>query len=144
EIRANFSAEAVARLITRRFKELQLGEPRVPRTTFRVHGAKNRVNLFHPDTPAKVAEEIRAWSSKPFISVITPIYNVAGTYLRRCVESVRAQYYPFWELCLCDDGSTNSETLEVLESYRGIDARIKIVTLPANQGISAASNRAAE
>jgi len=76
--------------------------------------------------------------------VITPVYNIEGPYLCRCIESVRAQYYPFWELCLCDDGSTSPDTLEVLEIYRGIDPRIKIVVHEKNQGIAAASNRAVE
>ena len=144
EIRAHYSAAAVERIIARRFEELGLMERRIPPTILRSHGASSQPPLFHPSTPAILAEEARGWTWKPVISVVTPVYDVAGTYLRSCIESLRAQYYPFWELCLCDDGSTNPETLEVLESYRGLDPRIKIVRLDRNQGIAAASNRAAE
>lgn len=144
EIRSQFSAGAVARVISDRFDELGLQNAKVPPTLFRSHGSDQYRCWFHPDTPADVSEEIRAWPSKPIISVITPVYNVSGNYLRRCIDSVRKQFYPYWELCLCNDASTNPETLEVLEEYRGTDPRIKIVSLDSNQGIAAASNRAAE
>jgi GT2 family glycosyltransferase/glycosyltransferase involved in cell wall biosynthesis len=144
EIRSRFSASAVARVMSSRFEELGLQKAAVPRTLFRSHSSGQNGSWFHADTPAPVSEEIRAWPSKPIISVITPVYNVAGNYLRRCIDSVRKQFYPHWELCLCNDGSTSPETLEVLEDYRGTDPRIKIVSLDVNQGIAAASNRAAE
>jgi GT2 family glycosyltransferase/glycosyltransferase involved in cell wall biosynthesis len=144
DIRAGYSCAAVGRIIAGRFEELGISERPRPRTIFRPRGATRPPPLFHPDTPADLAEEIRSWKSAPVISVVTPVYNIAGCYLRRCVESVREQYYPFWELCLCDDGSTNPETLDVLESYRGVDPRIRILRLERNQGIAAASNRAAE
>jgi len=124
--------------------QVPLAKGAVAATIFKIHGAAGQPRLFAADTPASIADEIRNWTAKPVISVITPVYNIEGPYLRRCIDSVRAQYYPFWELCLCDDGSTLPETLDVLESYRGIDPRIKIVVHEKNQGIAAASNRAVE
>jgi GT2 family glycosyltransferase/glycosyltransferase involved in cell wall biosynthesis len=139
-------ASSVADLVRGQAEALQvpLAKGAVAATIFKIHGAAGQPRLFAADTPASIADEIRNWASKPVISVITPVYNIEGPYLRRCIESVRAQYYPFWELCLCDDGSTSPDTLEVLESYRGIDPRIKIVVHEMNQGIAAASNRAVE
>jgi GT2 family glycosyltransferase/glycosyltransferase involved in cell wall biosynthesis len=144
EIRTNYSREAIGRRIANRLEEIGLRAPRVSPSIFKDHGAAGQHKLFHPQTPARVAEEIRGWTSKPIISVITPVYNVDAVYLRDCIESVLAQYYPFWELCLCDDGSTAAETVQTLEAYRGTDPRIKIVRLDKNLGIAAASNRAAE
>jgi GT2 family glycosyltransferase/glycosyltransferase involved in cell wall biosynthesis len=144
EIRQNYSTQAVGRIMAARFDELGLREPHLPRTLLPAYGPLRQLPFFHPDTPAKIAEEIRSWSSQPMISIVTPVYNVAGMWLERCIESVRHQYYPRWELCLCDDGSTNAETLEILESYRGMDPRIKIVRLEQSVGIAEASNRAAE
>jgi GT2 family glycosyltransferase/glycosyltransferase involved in cell wall biosynthesis len=144
EIRANYSASVVGRKIANRLDEIGVRKPRLSPSIFHRHGAENPPRLFRPETPSEVTAAIRQWPSHPVISVITPVYNVAGNYLRDCVESVRAQYYPFWELCLCDDGSTSAETIEALESYRGTDSRIKIVRLERNAGIAAASNRAAE
>ena len=44
--------------------------------------------------------------SKPDISVIIPVYNVAP-YLRRCTASVLSQKGPTLEVLLIDDGSTD-------------------------------------
>jgi GT2 family glycosyltransferase/glycosyltransferase involved in cell wall biosynthesis len=136
EIRANYSATIVGRKISDRLKQIGLRQRRSP--------APAAPKVFRPETPQAALDEIRGWAARPVISVITPVYNVDAAYLRSCIESVRSQYYPFWELCLCDDGSTATETIEALESYRGSDARIKIVRQARNQGIAAASNRAAE
>jgi glycosyltransferase involved in cell wall biosynthesis len=144
DIRKEYSAAAVGRKVASRLAEIGLRDSKISPAIFKIHGAAGQPRLFAADTPASIADEIRNWASKPVISVITPVYNIEGPYLRRCIESVRAQYYPFWELCLCDDASTLAETLEVLESYRGIDPRIKIVVHERNQGIAAASNRAVE
>jgi GT2 family glycosyltransferase len=143
EIRANYNARVVGRQIANRLEEIGLGRPRLSPAMF-LQGPERQARLFRPETPPEVAREIRMWPSRPVVSVITPVYNVDAGYLGRCIESVRSQYYPFWELCLCDDGSTAAETIDALESYRGSDARIKIVRMARNQGIAAASNRAAE
>ncbi len=144
EIRKNYSAQASGQRISKRLDEIGLRKTKLSRSIFQAHGTGQPIRFLRPETPAEVAAEIRGWLSKPLISVITPVYNVRAEYLRRCIESVRAQYYPFWELCLCDDGSTSAETIEALESYRGSDLRIKIVRNERNQGIAGASNRAAE
>jgi GT2 family glycosyltransferase/glycosyltransferase involved in cell wall biosynthesis len=81
---------------------------------------------------------------RPVISVIVPVHDVAAHWLEACIRSVRAQGYPFWELCLCNDASTNPQTVAVLQRLQGIDPRIRIRHLPRNAGIAAASNIAAE
>jgi GT2 family glycosyltransferase len=81
---------------------------------------------------------------RPVISLIVPVYNVPARYLDACIASVQAQSYPFWELCLCDDASTDEGTLAVLAQLQGTDPRIRIRHMAANGGISAASNAAVE
>jgi GT2 family glycosyltransferase len=78
----------------------------------------------------------------PLISIITPVYNVASKWLRLAVRSVENQTYPNWELCLCNDGSTNPDTLEELARLEQRGGRIRVSTLPKNGGISAATNHA--
>jgi GT2 family glycosyltransferase/glycosyltransferase involved in cell wall biosynthesis len=80
----------------------------------------------------------------PTISLIVPVYNVEPTYLQACVLSVLTQSYPFWELCLCNDASTDPGTLDVLHRLQGRDPRIKIRHSRGNLGISGASNLAVE
>ncbi len=82
--------------------------------------------------------------NRPVISLIVPVYNVAAAWLEACIASVRRQTYPFWELCLCDDASTEEGTRAVLDRYQGTDPRIRVRRLPRNHGIGGASNMAAE
>jgi glycosyltransferase involved in cell wall biosynthesis len=144
EIRRNYSATAVGEIIAKRFQELRLDQPKLPSHLFRKHELPGWVSLFVPTVKTSVRSEIRAFSAKPVISIVTPVYNIEAEFLRACIESVRAQWYPFWELCLCDDGSTDAGTLETLAAYQGTDPRIKIVYNHQNLGIAGASNRAVE
>jgi glycosyltransferase involved in cell wall biosynthesis len=80
----------------------------------------------------------------PLISVVLPTYNPPEKWLRKCLDSVLAQSYPHWELCISDDASTQPHVRRVLEEYRRRDARIKIVFRPRNGHISESSNSAIE
>ena len=85
---------------------------------------------------------IQGLERKPKISIIVPVYNVEPIWLDQCIESVRTQWYENWELCLFDDASTKTETIDCLRKYEGVDPRIKIVFGSRNKHISAASNQA--
>jgi GT2 family glycosyltransferase/SAM-dependent methyltransferase len=78
----------------------------------------------------------------PVISIVTPVYNTDPVWLRKAVESVRAQAYPYWELCLADDGSSRPEIRPILDEYAALDPRIRVKHLSENQGIAGASNHA--
>lgn len=60
----------------------------------------------------------------PYFSIITPVYN-SQAYLKKCIESVIEQTYPFWELILIDDGSTDGSG-EICDSFC-YDSRIKVI-----------------
>jgi GT2 family glycosyltransferase len=62
--------------------------------------------------------------------------------LEAAVESVVAQAYPNWQLCLGDDASKRPETLAALESVSRRDKRIVVTKLEERSGISAATNAA--
>jgi GT2 family glycosyltransferase len=89
--------------------------------------------------------EIRAAAAglahRPLVSIIIPVYNPQPHWLRDAIESVRAQYYDNWELCIADDASTKGGVRELLAEYEN-DPRIKVTFQRANGGISAASNAA--
>ena len=59
------------------------------------------------------------------ISMIIPVYN-AEQYLKKCVDSVRAQTYGNLEIMLVDDGSTDSSG-ELCDAYAEKDERIRVV-----------------
>ena len=94
-----------------------------------------------PDLAA-LAAEVADLPRQPLISIITPVFNTDARWLRNCIESVRRQVYPHWELCLCDDASVAAGPEEVFRQYAN-DERVRVVRQPANAGISAASNSAA-
>lgn len=92
----------------------------------------------------RLRDEARALAYRPLISVLTPVWNIDEQWLRKCIESVRAQVYDHWELCLVDDASTQPHVARVLAEYAARDARIRVERLPVNSGIVAASARALE
>ena len=59
------------------------------------------------------------------ISVIVPIYNL-DAYLYQCINSITNQAYKQLEIILVDDGSTDN-ALELCESFRKQDQRIKVI-----------------
>ncbi len=71
------------------------------------------------------------------ISVIIPVFNTKE-YLERSVQSVLNQTYPFLEVILVDDGSTDGSG-EICDSIAGKDSRIKVIH-KANGGQSDARN----
>ena len=93
---------------------------------------------------AAITAEVAAFTTRPVISVIVPVYNTPEIWLVKAVNSVRAQSYPHWELCLADDKSPSPHVRPLLEKLAASDPRIKVVFRPANGHISAASNSALE
>ena len=71
------------------------------------------------------------------ISVIIPVYNVEK-YLEKCLDSVINQTFQDLEIICINDGSTDN-SLKILEKYKSIDARIKIIS-QENKGLAAARN----
>ncbi|MDQ2659334.1 MAG: glycosyltransferase [Verrucomicrobiota bacterium] len=88
--------------------------------------------------------ELRAIPAAPRISILMPVYNPDLELLAVAIDSVKAQSYEHWELCLADDASTDSTTRSFLESAAASDARIKVTFRLTNGHISAASNSALE
>jgi GT2 family glycosyltransferase len=94
------------------------------------------------DDRAAIAARIAAMGNRPTISVVVPLYNTPERLLRRCIDSVRAQYWPHWELCLADDASTARHVQTICEQYARDDNRIRFTRREKNGHIAAASNTA--
>ncbi len=90
----------------------------------------------------RIRREIDAFPWKPLISVVLPVYDTEERWLRKCVDSVRRQLYPHWELCIADDASPSPRVREILEAYRRSDGRIRVAYREKNGHISACSNTA--
>ncbi len=81
---------------------------------------------------------------QPTISILVPAYETPEAYLRLMLDSVIAQVYQHWELCIIDDASPSPVVAEVIQGYASREARIKFGRRVANGHISRASNDALE
>ena len=75
--------------------------------------------------------------TKPYISVIVPIYNVEQ-YLDQCVLSIVNQEYKELEIILVDDGSPDA-CPQICDKWAAADKRIKVIHKD-NSGLSSARN----
>ena len=71
------------------------------------------------------------------ISVVIPIYNVSP-YLRLCLESIKNQTYPHFEVLLVNDGSRD-DSKDICQEFIHKDERFRYFE-QENLGISAARN----
>ena len=92
----------------------------------------------HPYPPVRV----EALAHSPLVSVVMPVRDTPAAWLRAAIDSVRAQTYPHWELCIADDASTAPHVRAILDEYRAKDPRVKVAWRDAAGNISAASNSA--
>lgn len=94
---------------------------------------------------ARIAE---AWQHcrqrTPVISILLPTYNTDPDFLRQALDSVLAQLYPHWQLCVVDDASSEPHVKPLLQQYAQRDSRIQLHLQTENRGIAATSNRALE
>lgn len=87
--------------------------------------------------------------SKPLVSVVMPVFNVAP-YLDASILSVLNQTYSNIELIIVDDASTDNG-MNIIRMYEKQDSRIKVISLefntlggagiPSNIGVTAAEGK---
>lgn len=78
----------------------------------------------------------------PCFSIAVPLYQTKEKYLREMIESVQAQTYTNWELCLADGSGREHSLQAVVEEYIAKDKRIKYCLLEKNEGIAGNTNEA--
>ncbi len=74
------------------------------------------------------------------VSIVMPMYNCAD-FVAQSIESVQAQTYPYWELLVVDDVSTD-RSVEIVKAYAEKDSRIRLLSNPVNSGAAEARNLA--
>jgi hypothetical protein len=82
------------------------------------------------------SQRIEAAATAPRVSVFLPCFN-AHKHLRQAIDSVRNQTFQDLEILVIDDGSTDPDTLTVLDGL-GDDVR---VIRQKNRGLAGARNR---
>ena len=89
-----------------------------------------------------IRSQIASMKTRPLISIILPVFSVDDIWIRKCVDSILAQIYENWELCIADDCSPHLDVRPLLSEYAETDKRIKLHFRETNGHISAASNSA--
>lgn len=69
----------------------------------------------------------------PAVSVITPFYNTSEVF-RQTAQCILAQSLQNFEWIIVNDGSTNAQSLAMLDEYRQRDPRIRVIDLASNAG----------
>ncbi len=101
-----------------------------------------RYDTFTDEDFREIEEKIFNMPQKPPISIIMPVYNPPIRFLEEAIESVLKQLYPFWQLCIADDASTDKDVIKLIQDYCEKDSRINAIFRKTNEHISAASNSA--
>ncbi len=73
----------------------------------------------------------------PLVSIAMPVYN-AEKYIKRAIDSVMGQTYPYFELIIVNDGSSD-RSKEIILSYS--DNRIRYFENEVNLGIAKTRNK---
>ena len=123
--------KGIARKLVNKYRE---------KKAIKIHGTGN----FPTAAERKVQEETK-FEKDIKISILVPLYNTPEKFLREMIDSVQAQTYGGWELCLAD-GSDKEHAFvgEICQKYCEGDARIVYKKLDKNEGISGNTNRCYE
>jgi O-antigen biosynthesis protein len=92
----------------------------------------------------RMIKQIAQFKKRPLFSVLIPIYNAPVDFLREALDSVIAQVYTDWELCIADDCSTDPEVIQTLKEYEDKYDNIHVTIRTENGHISKATNTALE
>lgn len=104
-----------------------------------------------PSEETRRQQEAAVFEKMPLISILVPLYNTPEKFLRDMIESVIAQTYSGWQLCLAD--GSDAEHVELVSrivkeyqakegDYRG--GKISYMKLEKNEGISGNTNHCLE
>lgn len=98
-----------------------------------------------PDDAERERQKNTVFDRMVKVSVLTPLWNTPENFLREMIESVQAQTYQNWELCLAD-GSDDAHAYvgEICREYAAKDSRIVYKKLEKNGGIAENTNRCLE
>jgi len=108
-----------------------------------LHGERwLHAHTLDPEDLETRRKESEQFSYRPKISIILPVWNTREGWLRNAINSVLAQCYQNWELCIVDDASTDPRIHNILSGYQKKERRIRVIYLTMNEGVASASNHA--
>ena len=100
--------------------------------------------LTRPKEEELAAQRETRFSYEPLLSIVIPAYRTPEKYLREMLDSILAQTYRNWEVCVAN-GSPKGEgaiVSRVMAEYTRKDSRFHVSELGDNLGISGNTNAA--
>lgn len=95
------------------------------------------INRREPKAADLARQREHTFARTPKISVVVPVFKPPAKYLEALIQSVLAQTYPHWELCLADASpAAEPTTRRILEKFAAADPRVRVEFLPENRGIA--------
>lgn len=99
------------------------------------------IRLNTPTEKQLADEGGRSFKKKVKFSVLVPLYNTPENFLREMIDSVIAQSYTNWELCLADGSDSEHDFVgKIAMEYATKDSRVRYKKLEKNNGISGNTN----
>ncbi len=102
--------------------------------------------LTKPDEAELARQRQEKPAANPLLSIVIPAYKTPEKYLREMLDSILAQTYENWEVCVAN-GSPEGEgriVEKVMRDYMARDTRFHCRELGRNLGISGNTNAAME
>lgn len=85
-----------------------------------------------------IGTDLRERSNAPKVSIIVPFFNVQD-HIQECLDSIRTQDYPSFEILLVDDQSPDSSR-SIADRAAIEDDRVSIITHTENRGLGSSRN----
>ncbi len=101
-------------------------------------------DFFHLTRPGKdelSRQRVEKFLYEPLISIVIPLYKTPEIYLKALLDSLLAQTYSHFEICLAD-GSPDEDCHHVIRENYGSEKRIVYKHLEQNKGIAYNTNEA--
>ena len=128
--------DRIVRLGTPRGIARKINSKLIERRAMRMHGRAS-----FPDREARRAMEETVFDRDITFSILVPLYNTPVKFLTEMIDSVKAQTYGKWELCLADGSDAQHAYVgERCREYAAADSRIIYRKLERNEGISGNTN----
>lgn len=87
-------------------------------------------------------QRARKWDRTPLLSIVVPAYRTPEEFLEQMMDSLLAQSYENWELCIANGSPEDDRMQKVLREYTKKDSRIRVKNLEENLGIAGNTNAA--
>ncbi len=82
----------------------------------------------HLPSPGELEKQKKtSFGYEPLISVVVPLYCTPPEYLEKMIQSVQAQTYGNWELCLSDGSGADSPIRDILKQWEKREPRIHVL-----------------